>query len=101
MHKINRRRNIHKVLRIIRHRNHVRRQKCQIRRRQSRRPPAHRHVSAKSTAASAALRGCVSRCCSPHPRWRAPLWAKRERGLCVPALSHGDMCTSTVVRCMK
>ncbi|KAF8306177.1 putative mucin TcMUCII, partial [Trypanosoma cruzi] len=44
-------------------------------RRQPRRPPAHRHVFAKSTAASAALRGCVPHCCLPHPRWRTPLWA--------------------------
>ncbi|ESS62824.1 hypothetical protein TCDM_09482 [Trypanosoma cruzi Dm28c] len=36
--------------------------------RQPRRPPTHRHVFAKSTAASAALRGCVPRCCSPYPR---------------------------------
>ncbi|PBJ69805.1 mucin TcMUCII [Trypanosoma cruzi cruzi] len=38
-------------------------------------------------------------CC--NPRWRTPLLAKRERGLCVPALNHGDMCTSTVVLCIK
>ncbi|RNC37967.1 putative mucin TcMUCII [Trypanosoma cruzi] len=52
----------HQVLRLLR------RQLC--------RPPAHRHVLAKSTAASAALRGCVPRWCSPHPRWRTPLWAE-------------------------
>ncbi|KAF5214431.1 putative mucin TcMUCII [Trypanosoma cruzi] len=50
----------------------LRRQRRQLRRR----PPAHRHVFAKSTAASAALRGCVPRWCSPHPRWRTPLWAE-------------------------
>ncbi|ESS55799.1 hypothetical protein TCDM_12709 [Trypanosoma cruzi Dm28c] len=47
-----------------------------LQRRQPRRPPAHRHVFAKSTAASAALRGCVPRWCSPYPRWRTPLWAE-------------------------
>ncbi|KAF8277614.1 putative mucin TcMUCII, partial [Trypanosoma cruzi] len=50
-------------------------QVLRLQRRQVRRPPAHRHVFVKSTAASAALRGCVPRCCSPHPRWRTPLWA--------------------------
>ncbi|ESS55040.1 mucin TcMUCII [Trypanosoma cruzi Dm28c] len=46
------------------------------------RPPAHRHVFAKLTAASAAPRGCVSRCCSPHPRWRTPLWAEEVYAGC-------------------
>ncbi|KAF5222524.1 hypothetical protein ECC02_004329 [Trypanosoma cruzi] len=58
--------------RPLRRRHQVRR----LQRRQLRRPPAHRHVFAKSTAASAALRGCVPRWCSPHPRWRTPLWAE-------------------------
>ncbi|ESS64441.1 mucin TcMUCII [Trypanosoma cruzi Dm28c] len=53
-----------------------RHQVLRAQRRQPRRPPAHRHVCAKSTAASAALRGCVPRCCLPHPRWRTPLWAE-------------------------
>ncbi|KAF5214682.1 hypothetical protein ECC02_012702 [Trypanosoma cruzi] len=53
-----------------------RHQVLQLQRRQIRRPPAHRQVFAKSTAASAALRGCVPRCCLPHPRWRTPLWAE-------------------------
>ncbi|PBJ71333.1 mucin TcMUCII [Trypanosoma cruzi cruzi] len=40
-----------------------------LQRRQPRRPPpAHRHVFANSKAASAALRGCVPRCCLPYPR---------------------------------
>ncbi|KAF5218105.1 hypothetical protein ECC02_008970 [Trypanosoma cruzi] len=93
------RRKMHQLLRPPRQLLRQRRQPLRLQ--PLRRPPAHRHVFAKSTAASAALRGCVPRCCSPHPRWRAPLWAERERGLCVPALSHGDMCTSTVVRCIK
>ncbi|ESS61916.1 mucin TcMUC [Trypanosoma cruzi Dm28c] len=54
----------------------LRHQVLRLQRRQVRRPPAHRHVFAESTAASAALRGCVPRCCSPHPRWRTPLWAE-------------------------
>ncbi|KAF5214913.1 hypothetical protein ECC02_012441 [Trypanosoma cruzi] len=53
-----------------------RHQALRLQRRQLCRPPAHRHVFAKSTAASAALRGCVPRWCSPHPRWRTPLWAE-------------------------
>ncbi|KAF5213645.1 hypothetical protein ECC02_013820 [Trypanosoma cruzi] len=53
-----------------------RHQVLRLQRRQLRLPPAHRHVFAKSTAASAALRGCVPRWCSPHPRWRTPLWAE-------------------------
>ncbi|KAF5213736.1 hypothetical protein ECC02_013725 [Trypanosoma cruzi] len=53
-----------------------RHQVLRLQRRQLCRPPAHRHVFAKSTAASAALRGCVPRWCSPHPRWRTPLWAE-------------------------
>ncbi|KAF8298268.1 mucin, putative, partial [Trypanosoma cruzi] len=55
----------------LQHRHQV----LRLQRRQLQRPPAHRHVFAKSTAASAALRGCVPRCCSLHPRWRTPLWA--------------------------
>ncbi|KAF8278716.1 putative mucin TcMUCI [Trypanosoma cruzi] len=42
----------------LQHRHQV----LRLQRRQLQRPPAHRHVFAKSTAASAALRGCV-------PRW--------------------------------
>ncbi|KAF5219830.1 hypothetical protein ECC02_007155 [Trypanosoma cruzi] len=53
-----------------------RHQVLRLKRRQLRRPPVHRQVFAKSTAASAALRGCVPRWCSPHPRWRTPLWAE-------------------------
>ncbi|RNE96580.1 putative mucin TcMUCII, partial [Trypanosoma cruzi] len=46
---------------------------------------AHRHAFAKSTAASAALRGCVPRCCSPYPRWRTPLWSdvNKERKIMI------------------
>ncbi|KAF8303809.1 putative mucin TcMUCII, partial [Trypanosoma cruzi] len=55
----------------LRHRHQV----LRLQKHQLRRPPAHRHVFAKSMAASAALRGCVPRCCSSHPRWRTPLWA--------------------------
>ncbi|KAF5220144.1 hypothetical protein ECC02_006819 [Trypanosoma cruzi] len=57
-------------------------QVLQLQRRQPRRPPAYRHVFAKSTAVSAALRGCVPRCCSPHPRWRTPLWAEEVYAGC-------------------
>ncbi|PBJ76315.1 mucin TcMUCII [Trypanosoma cruzi cruzi] len=39
-----------------------------LQRRQRQRPPAHRHVFANSKAASAALRGCLPRCCLPYPR---------------------------------
>ncbi|KAF8284493.1 putative mucin TcMUCII, partial [Trypanosoma cruzi] len=46
-----------------------------LQKRQLRRPPAHLHVFVKSTAVSGALRGFVLRCCSPHLRWRTPLWA--------------------------
>ncbi|ESS62417.1 hypothetical protein TCDM_09912 [Trypanosoma cruzi Dm28c] len=53
-----------------------RHQALRLQRRQLCRPPTHRHVFAKSTAASAALRGCVPRWCLPHPRWRTPLWAE-------------------------
>ncbi|ESS60426.1 putative mucin TcMUCII [Trypanosoma cruzi Dm28c] len=72
-----------------------------LRRRQLQRPPVHRHFFAKSTAASAALRGCVPHCCSPYPRWLTPLWAEEVCGLCVPAPDRGDLCASTVVRCTK
>ncbi|KAF8280840.1 putative mucin TcMUCI, partial [Trypanosoma cruzi] len=37
--------------------------------------PVRRQAFAELTAASAALRGCVPRCFSLHPRWRTPLWA--------------------------
>ncbi|ESS55728.1 hypothetical protein TCDM_12781 [Trypanosoma cruzi Dm28c] len=66
-----------------------------------RRPPAHRHVFAKSTAAAAALRGCVPRCCLPHPRWCTPLWAEEVCAPCVPALNRVDLCASSVVRFIK
>ncbi|KAF5219579.1 hypothetical protein ECC02_007415 [Trypanosoma cruzi] len=59
-----------------------RHQVLRLQRRQIRRPPAHRHVFAKLTAASAALRGCVPRCCLPHPRWRTPLWAEEVHAGC-------------------
>ncbi|EKF37641.1 mucin TcMUCII, putative [Trypanosoma cruzi marinkellei] len=60
-----------------------RHQVLRLQRRQPRRPPAHRHVFPKWTAASAAPRGCVPRCCSPYPRWRTPLWAEE---LCMRAV---------------
>ncbi|ESS62677.1 hypothetical protein TCDM_09639 [Trypanosoma cruzi Dm28c] len=63
-----------------------------IQRRQPRRPPAHRHVFAKSTAASAALRGCVPRWCSPYPRWRTPLWAEEVHAGCVCQHSTAGKC---------
>ncbi|ESS55846.1 putative mucin TcMUCII [Trypanosoma cruzi Dm28c] len=69
---MNKRRPTHQPRPLPRRRHQV----LQLQRRQPPRPPAHRHVFAKSTAASAALRGCVPRCCSPHPRWRTPLWAE-------------------------
>ncbi|ESS61299.1 hypothetical protein TCDM_11115 [Trypanosoma cruzi Dm28c] len=67
-------------------------QALQLQRRQPRRPPAHRHVFAKSTAASAALRGCVPRCCSPHPRWRTPLWAEQLYAGCACQHSTAGIC---------
>ncbi|KAF5218343.1 hypothetical protein ECC02_008714 [Trypanosoma cruzi] len=72
----------------LRRRHQVRR----LQRRQLRRPPAHRHVCAKSTAASAALRGCVPRCCSPHPRWRTPLWAEEVYAGCACQHSTTGIC---------
>ncbi|PBJ68069.1 mucin TcMUCII [Trypanosoma cruzi cruzi] len=59
-----------------------RHQALRLQRRQLCRPPTHRHVFAKSTAASAALRGCVPRWCLPHPRWRTPLWAEEVSAGC-------------------
>ncbi|ESS61409.1 putative mucin TcMUCII [Trypanosoma cruzi Dm28c] len=64
----------------------------QLQRRQRRRPPAQRHVFVKSTAASAALRGCVPRCCSPHPRWRKPLWAEEVCAGCACQQSTAGIC---------
>ncbi|ESS60584.1 hypothetical protein TCDM_11883 [Trypanosoma cruzi Dm28c] len=60
--------------------------------RQPRRPPAHRHVFSKLTAASAALRGCVPRCCSPYPRWRTPLWAEEVHAGCACQHSTAGIC---------
>ncbi|ESS62906.1 putative mucin TcMUCII [Trypanosoma cruzi Dm28c] len=59
---------------------------------QRRRPPTHRHVFVESTAASAALRGCVPRCCSPHPRWRTPLWAEEVYAGCACQQSTAWIC---------
>ncbi|RNE96872.1 mucin TcMUCII [Trypanosoma cruzi] len=81
---------IHEAMSIIRHQLRLRplrqrhrrpplRQRHQVLRAQRRQPPrlpAHRHAFVKSTAASAALRGCVPRCCSPYPRWCTPLWTE-------------------------
>ncbi|ESS54916.1 hypothetical protein TCDM_13657 [Trypanosoma cruzi Dm28c] len=53
-----------------------RHQVLRVQRRQLQRPPAHRHFFAKSTAVSAALRGCVPHCCSFWLRWLTPLWAE-------------------------
>ncbi|PBJ73391.1 mucin TcMUCII [Trypanosoma cruzi cruzi] len=64
-------------------------QVLRLQRRQPRRPPAHRHVFAKLTAPSAALRGCVPRCCLPHPRWRTPLWAEEVCAGCACQHSRG------------
>ncbi|EKF31140.1 mucin TcMUCII, putative [Trypanosoma cruzi marinkellei] len=61
-------------------------------RRQLRQPLAHRHVLAKSTAASAALRGCVPRCCTPHPHWRTPL--------CAEELCAGCACQHSATVCV-
>ncbi|RNC51339.1 mucin TcMUCII [Trypanosoma cruzi] len=95
-----RRRRLHQRPRRPQPQRHQPPPRRKLQRRQLLRPPAHRHVFAKLTAASAALRGCVPRCCLPYPRWRTPLWAEEVYcGLCVPALNHGDMCASTVVRC--
>ncbi|KAF5219389.1 putative mucin TcMUCII [Trypanosoma cruzi] len=69
-----------------------RHQVLRLQRRQPRRPPAHRHVCAKWTAASAALRGCVPRCCSPYPRWRTPLWAEEVYAGCACQHSTTGIC---------
>ncbi|ESS60601.1 putative mucin TcMUCII [Trypanosoma cruzi Dm28c] len=74
-------------------------QALRLQRRQPRRPPAHRHVFVKSTAASAALRGCVPRCCLPYPRWRTPLWAEEVCAGCACQHSTAGICASIVVRC--
>ncbi|ESS62901.1 putative mucin TcMUCII [Trypanosoma cruzi Dm28c] len=68
-----------------------------LQRRQPRRPPAHLQVFAKSTAASAALRGCVPRCCSPYPRWRTPLWAEEVCAGC--ACQHSTAGIFVCVHC--
>ncbi|ESS55031.1 hypothetical protein TCDM_13524 [Trypanosoma cruzi Dm28c] len=98
MHQIRLRRQPQRHQELRRPRLH-RHQVLRLQRRQPRRPPAHRHVFAKSTAASAALRGCVPRCCSPHPRWRTPLLAEEVHAGCACQHSTAGICASTVVRC--
>ncbi|ESS63277.1 hypothetical protein TCDM_08929 [Trypanosoma cruzi Dm28c] len=66
-------------------------------RRQLCRPPAHRHVFAKLTAASAALRGCVPRWCLPHPRWRTPLWAEEVCAGCACQHSTAGICARVLL----
>ncbi|KAF5217256.1 hypothetical protein ECC02_009900 [Trypanosoma cruzi] len=74
--------------RPLQHRHQV----LQLQRHQPRRPPAHRHVFVKPTTASAALRGCVPRCCSPYPRWRTPLWAEEVHAGCACQHSTTGIC---------
>ncbi|ESS55255.1 hypothetical protein TCDM_13289 [Trypanosoma cruzi Dm28c] len=74
-----------------------RHQALRLQRRQLCRPPAHRHVFAKSTAASAALRGCVPRWCSPHPRWRTPLWAEEVCAGCACQHSTAGICARVLL----
>ncbi|ESS60794.1 hypothetical protein TCDM_11660 [Trypanosoma cruzi Dm28c] len=64
----------------------------QLQKHQTPRSPAHRHVFVKSTAASAALRGCVPRCCLPHPRWRTPLWVEEVFAGCACQQSTAGIC---------
>ncbi|PBJ76782.1 mucin TcMUCII [Trypanosoma cruzi cruzi] len=78
-----------------------RHQALRLQRRQLCRPPTHRHVFAKSTAASAALRGCVPRWCSLHPRWRTPLWAEEVCAGCACQHSPRDLCACVVARFTK
>ncbi|PWV15290.1 putative mucin TcMUCII [Trypanosoma cruzi] len=63
-----------------------------LQRRQPPRPPTHRRVFAKLTAASAALRGCVPRCCSPYPRWRTTLWTEGVCAGCACQHSTAGIC---------
>ncbi|ESS62199.1 hypothetical protein TCDM_10170 [Trypanosoma cruzi Dm28c] len=72
-------------------------QALRLQRRQLCRPPMHRHVFVKSTAASAALRGCVPRCCLLHPRWRTPLWAKEVCAGCACQHSTAGICACVLL----
>ncbi|PWV01210.1 putative mucin TcMUCII [Trypanosoma cruzi] len=69
-----------------------RHQALRLQRRQIRRPPVRRQVFAELTAASAALRGRVPRCFSPHPRWRTPLWAEEVCAGCACQHSATGTC---------
>ncbi|PBJ78073.1 mucin TcMUCII [Trypanosoma cruzi cruzi] len=69
-----------------------RHQALRLQRRQIRRPPVRRQVFAELTAASAALRGRVPRCFSPHPRWRTPLWAEEVCAGCACEHSATGTC---------
>ncbi|PWU84586.1 putative mucin TcMUCII [Trypanosoma cruzi] len=74
-----------------------RHQALRLQRHQLCRPPTHRHVFAKSTAASAALRGCLSRWCSPHPCWRTPLWAEEVCAGCACQHSTAGICARVLL----
>ncbi|ESS60440.1 hypothetical protein TCDM_12035 [Trypanosoma cruzi Dm28c] len=76
---------------------HQRHQALRLQRRRLCRPPTHRHVFAKSTAASAALRGCVPRWCSPHPRWRTPLWTEEVCAGCACQHSTAGICVRVLL----